>query len=195
MKPEMNERRIEARTEALDVRPVLCLSDFLHETNSTMPDGGDAREFSFCCQQWPHLLNCLCLSFSVSEGAEIPGLLFIYLPESVERLVSDAWRRSPSQGYLLHNLAQKLCREAMGLILPEATTSGCAPVPRLGRAEEAALRQALAAPGSLASQADRVPSGTLPGMGRVYSLLTYYPYLGQCACCALNETCPKLHHS
>ncbi len=180
--------------EILDVRPVLCLPDFLRESKAALPGVEEARELSSCCRQWPYLLNCLRIIFSAGEEMKTPELLFIYLPESVERLVAEAWQSSPSQGYLLHNLAQKLCREALGLILPQAGVAGCAPVPRLGRAEEVALRQTLSTHDSPDDETAVTPSATFPGLVRVYSLLTYYPYLGQCACCALSETCPKLRH-
>ena len=186
---------MEARVEVLDVRPVLCLPDFLRESKAALPGAEETRELASCCRQWPHLLNCLRVAFSAGEETKIPGLLFIFLPESVERLVAEAWRRSLSQGYLLHNLAQKLCREALELILPQVGVAGCAPVPCLARAEEDALRQALGAHDKPASETAMALSARLPGLGLAYSLLTYYPYLGQCACCALSETCPKLRHS
>ena len=181
--------------ENLNPRPVLCLPDFLRENKIALPAAEEARELSSCCRQWPELLSCLRLSLDGSAGNEEQGVLFISLPESVELQVSEAWRRSPEYGYTLHCLAQKLCRAALGAILPEVGVAGCAPLPHLGREEEAALRLALAA--HLAPNGEKGASfpATLPGMGRVYSLLTYYPYAGGCVYCALRESCPGLRHS
>ena len=99
----------------------------------------------------------------------------------------------------MHGLAQKLCRDALGSLLPEIGAAGCAPVPRLDPAEEAALRLALAAHlgAHLAPKGEKAAAlpAALPGMGRTYALLTYYPYAGGCICCALRENCPGLRHS
>lgn len=180
--------------ENLNPRPVLWLPDFLREHKIALPATDEARELSSCCRQWPDLLSCLRLNLIGDTENEQRSLLFIHLPESVEIRVSEAWRRSPGQGYALHCLAQKLCRAALGMILPEVGAAGCAPLPRLGREEETALCLALAA--HLASDGGKIDfsPATLPGMGRVYSLFTYYPYAGGCAYCALRENCPGLRH-
>ena len=180
--------------ESLKPRPALYLPDFLREYKITLPAAEETRELSSYCQQWPELLSCLRLSLAGGGGSANGDLLFIHLPESVELQVSEAWRRSPGQGYILHCLAQKLCREALGLVLPQAAAAGCAPLPCLAPAEESALRLALAAhvcPGGVKNE---LLPAVFPGMGRVYALLTYYPYAGGCACCALRENCPGRRH-
>lgn len=180
--------------ENLNPRPALRLPDFLREHKIDLPSAEEMRELSSCCREWPELLSCLRLDLTDELGNQKRSLLFIHLPQSVEAHVSEAWRRSPGQGYALHGLAQKLCREALGALLPEINAAGCAPVPRLDLREEAALRLALAA--HLApNDAEATPlPAALPGMGRVYSLLTNYPYVGDCSCCALRENCPGLRH-
>ena len=67
--------------------------------------------------------------------------------------------------------------------------------PNASSEEEAALHLALAA--HLAPNGVKGASlpAALSGMGRVYSLLTYYPYAGGCVYCALRESCPGLCHS
>lgn len=181
--------------ENLNPRPALCLPDFLRENKIALPAAEEMRELSSCCRQWAEILSCLRLSLEGSLGNEEQGVLFIYLPENVELQVSEAWRRSPEQGYILHCLAQKLCRAALGEILPEVGASGCAPLPRLGREEEAALRLALVAHVDPNDGKGASLPAALPGMGRVYSLLTYYPYVGGCVRCALRENCPGIRHS
>lgn len=172
----------------------LCLPDFLREHKITLPAVEEVRELSSCCLQWPKLLNCLRLRRNGDGEGKERNLLFICLPESVELQISEAWQRSPGQGHILHCLAQKMCRTALGVLLPEAAAAGCAPLPRLAPAEEAALSLALAAHLAPSDGKEASLPAAFPGMGRVYSLLTYYPYAGGCSCCALRKNCPGLRH-
>lgn len=176
--------------QAVAVEVGLSLLDFLQENNASALSPGALQELYDCHERWPREL--ICLRADINHGqAAARGLLFIFLPRTIEEYVAEAWRRSPSQGYLLHNLAQALCRVALGKLLPKVGERGCAPLPELAPAEAEGLRLAVAA--QLRTD-EALPRGRFgPGASpRTYSLLTYYPDIGGCEVCALREGCPQL---
>ena len=184
------------RAQSLNPQLKLRLPDFLREQNIPLPSVVEMRELHACLEAWTKSLVCLRLSFAAGQGqGKAPaGLLLVYLPAAVERHVADAWQRSPTQGHLLHSLAQQLCREAVGLVLPEVGVSGCAPLPGLTRAETDLLRRFVFELEHDGGAENKLISSSA-GLGRAYSILTYYPFRGECAQCALDERCPKLRHS
>lgn len=190
--------------QVMRVAPGLCLPDFLRDKNIASLDPDILRELSACCERWSCELTCL----YVQPGQE-RGLLLIFLPWEVESHIAEAWRRRPSHAYLLHNLAQSLCRAALGKFLPWLGEEGCAPLPELTPTEAEGLRRAASAaqteasaasaplpkdlaPSEQSSDAPVAPSLTANPSGRTYSLLTYYPYAGGCELCALRVGCPRL---
>ena len=183
------------RAQSLNPQLKLRLPDFLREQKMPLPSVEEMRELHACLEAWSKSLVCLRLSFADEHGqGEAPSeLLWVYLPEAVERHIADAWQRSPTQGHLLHSLAQQLCRKAVGLVLPEAGVSGCAPLPGLTRAKTDLLRRFVAGFEHGGGAENKFVSSSA-GLGRVYSILTYYPYAGDCARCALSESCPRLRH-
>ncbi len=168
----------------------MFLPDFLRENNASALSAGAFQELCACHERWSRELACVRATMNAGQ-ATARELLFIFLPHTVEEYVAEAWRRSPSRGYLLHNLAQALCRAALGKLLPKVGERDCAPLPKLTPAEAGALNLAIAA--RLREDAACPPACFGPGASiRAYSLLTYYPYIGGCEVCSLREGCPQL---
>ena len=174
----------------INVNPGLRLPDFLRENNAASLAPGVLRELCACHERWSRELICLRL-YPREEPRLARGLLYIFLPWEVERQIAESWGRSPSHAYLLHNLAQSLCRAALGKLLPEAGQGGCAPLPELTPTEALALRDAAQTLQSENTPASPPSLAVNPG-SRTYSLLTYYPYAGGCEICALRSGCPRL---
>ena len=107
--------------------------------------------------------------------------LAIWLPESVEQAVDEAWGKSPSDGFLINNLAQFLCMAAVQELLPEVEDGGCAPSPR----PTSALREALAGLGL------PYKSEESSLLSRRYAVVTHFPFRGGCEICHMQSHCPK----
>lgn len=120
--------------------------------------------------------RCSALRFQV-EGR---GYLLVWLDESVERAVDEAWEASPSGGFQAHALAQTLCMAAVHGLIPEIAHSGCAPSPRPGAALQDALK---------AADVPYVDKG--PALSRRYAVLTPMPFRGGCEICSMISSCPK----
>lgn len=106
--------------------------------------------------------------------------LAVWLPESVETTVDGAWEKSPSDGYMINNLAQYMCMSAVQEVLPQVESGGCAPSPR----PTEALREALAGLGLEYREDSSV-------LRRRYAVVTHYPFRGGCEICHLQAQCPK----
>lgn len=182
-----------AHARILNLQPDLRLPDFLRQENIPLPSSDEMRELHACLADWTPRLACLHLSLDAAAAQKCKGLLLVYLPAAVERHIAAAWRRGPGLGHLLHALAQRLCRDAVGLALPEVGVAGCAPWPELSRAEMDVLREVVSEHSSTDNDHDRLLPN-FAGLGRVYSILTHYPYAGGCESCALQESCPKIRH-
>lgn len=184
------------QAQILNMPPVLRLPDFLRQENIPLPSNEEMREIYACLADWAPRLVCLHLDLAAGAPAQKrhKGLLLVYLPAVVERHIAAAWRRSPGLGHLLHTLAQRLCRDAVSLALPEVGAAGCAPLPELSPAEVDMLREAVTGH----SPEDSNQGGGLPrlaNLGLVYSILTHHPYAGGCECCSLQGICPQMRHS
>lgn len=110
--------------------------------------------------------------------------LLIWLDESVEKEVDEAWAKSATEGFRLNALAQTMCMCTVYQAEPEVQDAGCAPAPR----PTEALRQALAAEG-VPYQEDG------PTLSRRYAVLTHFPFRGACDICVLQPDCPKANGS
>ena len=107
--------------------------------------------------------------------------LAIWLPESVEEAVDEAWGKSPSDGFLVNNLAQFLCMAAVQELLPQVEDGGCAPSPR----PTSGLREALAGLGL------PYKSEESSLLSRRYAVVTHFPFRGGCEICHMQSRCPK----
>lgn len=114
-------------------------------------------------------------------GTDKISYLAIWLPESVEEAVDEAWGKSPSDGFLINNLAQFLCMAAVQELLPQVEDGGCAPSPR----PTSALREALAGLGL------PYKSEESSLLSRRYAVVTHFPFRGGCEICHMQSLCPK----
>lgn len=104
--------------------------------------------------------------------------LAVWLPETIAEAIENTWHSLPSKGFMLNSLAQYLCMSAVGNLLPQVETLGCAPTP----APHASLRKGLQ---ELELATD---DGTLANR---FAVVTHYPFRGGCEVCNLSEDCPK----
>lgn len=174
--PERKESAKKARTapEAapVQVEPYFDLESFMTMCHETRMPGPMYEKLTSSWDAWQSGLRV----FTV--GGE-RGWLAVWLPEEVEREVDETWAKSPSEGFLLNNLAQFLCMTVVAGFLPQVEDGGCAPQP----VPDMALANALGKEGLELDGACRP--------GRRYAVLTYHPFRGGCEVCNLNAECPK----
>ena len=107
------------------------------------------------------------------------GVALFFLEPVAEGLVEEAWARSPSEGFALHNLAVSMVMGAAGQAVPEIEAGACAPLPTPDRD----LRRRLEHLGLVWNDAGSVSVQ--------YAVMTHAPYIGGCAVCHLRTSCPK----
>ena len=147
---------------------------FLHIAEETHLKSEDVAKCLSFWNEWQFVLHSTTVSLA---GC---AFLAVWLDESVEQAVDDAWSDSPSYGFRLNALAQTLCMCAVHARIPEIEKIGCAPVP----APDPTLARLLTDAGLPA----RAREGML--LARRYALVTPKPYKGGCSVCALYEACP-----
>jgi hypothetical protein len=107
------------------------------------------------------------------------GVVLFFLEPVAEGLVEEAWARSPSEGFAMHNLAVSMVMAAAGEMVPEIEAGACAPLPTPDRE----LKRRLERLGLVWNEAGNV--------GVQYAVMTHHPYAGGCAVCHLRASCPK----
>ena len=65
--------------------------------------------------------------FAGAKGRQ--GVSIFFLEPAAEGLVQEAWDRSPSEGFALHNLAVTMVMAAAAERVPEIEAGACAPLP------------------------------------------------------------------
>ena len=145
---------------------------FLHNARETRIQG---QELELLLTRWADWLP----SLHIQKLPE-PGVLAVWLDESVEKAVDDAWKESPSRSFMLNALAQTMCMCAVHEAIPEIEDAGCAPSPLFSVSLGNALNRAglPCAPDSLT-------------VARRYAVITPYPFKGGCEICALQGNCPQ----
>lgn len=134
-----------------------------------------------------------CLKQHILDG---PSYALIWLDENVEYEVDTAWNASPSQGFLLNSLAEMLCMECAGLLVPGLKERGCAPMPLIASSYPGrnALQEALVELGIPCTSDGR-------HLARRYSHISYHPAPNGdtasanttlCGHCSLHLDCPGL---
>ena len=156
------------------IRPYFDMEAFMVMSRETRLGGAALERLVELWGQWLEQLKVR----EVKAGKI--SYLAVWLPESVEEFVDEAWGKSPSEGYLDNNLAQFLCMSAVQELLPQVEDAGCAPSPR----PTEALREALAGLG-LAYRENS------PTLSRRYAVVTHYPFRGGCEICHMQAHCPK----
>ncbi len=147
---------------------------FMELSQETRLEGDVMGRLTKLWEEWSAALSV----FRVTCGRI--SYLLVWLPEAVETFVDETWDRTPSEGYLASTLAQYLCMQAAGAILPQVETVGCAPAPR----PTAALKEALA-------DFDLSYREDMDVLTRRYAIVTFYPFRGGCEICHLQKDCPK----
>lgn len=157
-----------------EIRPYFDLEAFMSMSQETRLGGAVLERLVELWGQWlPRLQACEITAGKISY-------LAVWLPEEVETLVDDSWGKSPSDGFMINNLAQFMCMAAVQEVLPQVEDAGCAPSPR----PTETLREALTTIG-LEYREDS------PVLTRRYAVVTHYPFKGGCEICHLQAQCPK----
>lgn len=107
------------------------------------------------------------------------GVVLFFLEPAVEGMVEEAWARSPSEGFALHNLAVSMVMGAAAQAVPEIEAGACAPLPTPDRE----LKRRMERLGLVWNDAGSVSVQ--------YAVMTHDPYIGGCATCHLRLSCPK----
>ena len=107
------------------------------------------------------------------------GVVLFFLEPAAEGIVEEAWARSPSEGFALHNLAVSMVMAAAAEQVPEIEAGACAPLPTPDRD----LKRRLERLGLVWNDAGSVSVQ--------YAVMTHDPYGGGCPVCHLRASCPK----
>lgn len=143
--------------------------------------GGGKVEQAVCdlCQSHWETFKEYLKGYRFAEAKSRRGVALFFLEPAVEGLVEEAWGRSPSEGFALHNLAVSMVMSAAAELVPEIEAGACAPLPTPDRD----LRRRLERLGLIWNDAGNI--------GLQYAVMTHAPYAGGCAVCHLRESCPK----
>ncbi|MBR3665078.1 MAG: hypothetical protein IKN64_10595 [Desulfovibrio sp.] len=161
--------------KVIEEYPVFDLESFLEMSHETRIGGASLERLEQLWEKWSGEL-----SIREIQAGKI-SYLAVWLPKSCEEEVERLWQNSASEGFLVNNLAQFLCMSAIGNLLPEVETSGCAPSPR----PTESLRKALEDLGL----PYKSPTSSL--LSLQYAVVTHYPFRGGCEICHLQDHCPK----
>jgi len=161
--------------EKLKVEPEFDMMLYLEISGSNRLDHELLGLFETHWEAWkPHFKA---MKFT-PEGSK-KGVLLVYLAEEAEALVEEAWQRSPSQGFALHNLAITMVMTAVRQLVPEVDEGACAPL----TAPDRDVKRRFAKLGIEWKEEGAV--------NRQYAVFTPMPYSGGCEICLMRETCPR----
>lgn len=161
-------------SEKIEITPWFDMELFMEVSQETRIGGESMERFMTLWKEWlPHL------TVKRLDAGKIQYLL-VWLDETVEKAVDDAWRDTPSSAFLYNALAQTMCMAVVHDILPDVQDAGCAPAPK----PTESLRTML--------EAEGIPyNGQGPTLSRRYAVVTHYPFKGGCEICVLQGECPK----
>lgn len=169
------ERVSKTEIKRLDVQPYFDMETYLGLCQETRLTGRLYEKLTSLWDKWLSELNIR----EIKTGGT--SALAVWLPEEVENEVDNLFDESPSQGFMINNLAQYMCMSAIAELLPMVEQGGCAPSPEPTLALANALRKA----GLPCNLGDAL----LPE--RRYATVTHYPFKGGCEVCSLKDNCPK----
>lgn len=161
-----------------NLQPYFDLEEYMALCQETRLDGKLYEQLGSLWERWLPLLQVREIKV---DGKSI---LAVWLPEEVEREVDELFDRSPSQGFMINNLAQYICMAAIAEMLPAVAQGNCAPSPEPGLALTEALEEA--------GLPCRPGATILPD--RRYATITWYPFRGGCEVCSMQDNCPKGHN-
>jgi len=163
------------RVERLSPNPDFDLFLFLKVSGAAKVE---QAQCDLCRAHWETFKEHLKGYRFAAPGSRRAVVLF-FLEPAAEGLVEEAWARSPSEGFALHNLAVSMVMGAAGQCVPEIEAGSCAPLPSPDRD----LRRRLENLGLVWNDAGSVSVQ--------YAVMTYEPYVGGCPVCHLRASCPK----
>ena len=155
--------------------PYFNLELFLQTCEEPRLPGAEMEAMFELWEEWARQLETR--QVSVNGSAH----LAVWLRESVEAEIDEAWAASPAMGFRKHALAQTMCMCAVQEFVPEVEDMGCAPLPR----PTAELAAALAQEGLPCKSADALI------LGRRYAVVTAHPFRGGCESCSVQKNCPR----
>ena len=164
----------EYTAENLDIVPYLDIEMLLNLSQETRIDGEEMNRMMERWEKWAKQLTVKHLKVGKIQ------YLAVWLSEEVEADVDAVWDTSPSEAYLVNNLAQLMIMSTVHKVLPDVEDAGCAPAPK----PTDKLVDALEEEGC----PYHVNGQTLQ---RRYAVITHYPFKGACDICYLKEDCPK----
>jgi len=138
----------------------------------------EERVCDLCRSQWDTFKEYL-KGYRFAGAKARQGVSLFFLEPAAEGLVEEAWARSPSEGFALHNLAVTMVMAAAAEQVPEIEAGACAPLPTPDRD----LKRRLERLGLVWNDAGSVSVQ--------YAVMTHDPYIGGCAVCHLRASCPK----
>ena len=160
------------KAKQLEVHPPLDLETYMFLAQVKAMEGRDTVELISFWSKWA---SCL----KVYRLGDKKGYVLAYLEHEVSEEVDAIWDTSPARGFKLEALAQTMIVGVMRSLLPELSSTRCAPVPKPNKI----LKRSLGKIGLEFS-----PAGAL---NYKYSTITFYPYRGGCYLCYLKESCPN----
>ncbi|MFU2210388.1 hypothetical protein [Solidesulfovibrio sp. C21] len=161
--------------EKLDPNPEFDLFLFLKVSGAAKVE---QAQCDLCLEHWDAFKEHL-KGYRFSAPGARRGVVLFFLEPVAEGLVEEAWTRSPSEGFALHNLAVSMVMGAAAQCVPEIEAGFCAPLPTPDRD----LKRRLERLGLVWNDAGSVSVQ--------YAVMTHDPYAGGCAVCHLRASCPK----
>lgn len=159
--------------EPVALDPMFDLELFMILSQNKRLDAPTAAIADECWEKWRDKMR------GARIGSESAGYLLVWLEESVEREVNQAWDDSPSRAFTMNGVAQSMLMAAIRDLVPEVAAGGCAPVPQPTQALKKALKEL------------GVSWSDNAALERQYAMLTPYPFKGGCSICFLSDSCPN----
>lgn len=164
----------EYTAESIKVMPYLDMELLMSISEESRIGGEQMNRMVTLWEKWMPELNVRKLQVGKIQ------YIVTWLSGTVENDVDEAWDNSPSEAYLINNLAQVMVMQAIHDQLPQVQDAGCAPAPK----PTEGLKAALAAEGCGYNQNESA-------LERRYAVVTHFPFKGACDICFLQPQCPK----
>ena len=164
----------EYTSENLEAKPYFDIELLLKLSQETRVDGELMDKMSALWEKWLNHLTVKKIKVGKIQ------YLAVWLDEEVEKDTDGAWDESPSDAFMITNLAQAFVMGSIYSLLPDVETAGCAPAPRPTDGLVEAMED-LGCP----------YNDNASALSRRYAVLTFYPFKGACDICYLQPDCPK----
>ena len=158
--------------QELETNPFFDLETYMLLSGVKRMDGEKARQLETDWNRFKDYLRAYRLG-------DKKGYLLIYLDENFEQELDSIQEKDPDHGENLTILAQTMIMSLMQDLLPEAGTSGCAPLPEPNKI----LKRSLAKLDLEYSNAGN--------LSRKFAVITPLPYTGGCEQCFKKGSCLK----